>query len=201
MFRRLAASAAALSAALGLACAPALAAPRDADPALWVVRDADTTIYLFGTVHFLPKDLSWFDEAVADAFNASDELRMELLPVDDPASLAPLIMKLAVDPQGRTMAQKLTPEDHAAYVKAMNEVGLPAGQLEPLEPWFISVQAAAVMYMKAGMDPKSGSEEVLTQAARKPGKRITAFETPEQQCSMLDSTQEAEQLRGMCDTD
>ena len=199
MFRRLAASAAALSAALGLACAPALAAPRDADPALWVVRDADTTIYLFGTVHFLPKDLSWFDEAVADAFNASDELRMELLPVDDPASLAPLIMKLAVDPQGRTMAQKLTPEDHAAYVKAMNEVGLPAGQLEPLEPWFISVQAAAVMYMKAGMDPKSGSEEVLTQAARKSGKRITAFETPEQQFSMLDSTPEAEQLRGIRD--
>ncbi|AWM78228.1 TraB/GumN family protein [Phenylobacterium parvum] len=199
MFRRLAASAAALSAALGLACTPALAAPRDADPALWVVRDADTTIYLFGTVHFLPKDLSWFDEAVADAFNASDELRMELLPVDDPASLAPLIMKLAVDPQGRTMAQKLTPEDHAAYVKAMNEVGLPAGQLEPLEPWFISVQAAAVMYMKAGMDPKSGSEEVLTQAARKSGKRITAFETPEQQFSMLDSTPEAEQLRGIRD--
>lgn len=195
MFRRLAA----LAAALSLAAAPALAARRDADPALWVVRDADTTIYLFGTVHFLPKDLSWFDEAVADAFNASDELRMELLPVDDPASLAPLIMKLAVDPQGRTMAQRLTPEDHSAYVKAMNEVGLPAGQLEPLEPWFISVQAAAVMYMKAGMDPKSGSEEVLTQAARKSGKRITAFETPEQQFSMLDSTPEAEQLRGIRD--
>jgi uncharacterized protein YbaP (TraB family) len=192
---------AALAGALALA-APAFAdAPkaRDADPALWVVRDADTTVYLFGTVHLLPKDLAWFDEAVADAFNASDELRMELLPVDDPASLAPLIMKLAVDPQGRTMAQRLTPEDHAAYVKAMNEVGLPAGQLEPLEPWFISVQAAAVMYMKAGMDPKSGSEEVLTQAARKSGKRITAFETPEQQFSMLDSTPEAEQLRGIRD--
>jgi uncharacterized protein YbaP (TraB family) len=55
------------------------------------------------------------------------------------------------------------------------------------------------MYMKAGMDPKSGSEEVLTQAARKSGKRITAFETPEQQFSMLDSTPEAEQLRGIRD--
>jgi uncharacterized protein YbaP (TraB family) len=199
MFRRLAASAATLAATLALVASPALAAPRDADPALWVVRDADTTIYLFGTVHFLPKDLFWFDEAVADAFNASDELRMELLPVDDPASLAPLIMKLAVDPQGRTMAQKLTPEDHAAYVKAMNEVGLPAGQLEPLEPWFISVQAASVMYMKAGMDPKTGAEEVLTQAARKGGKAITAFETPEQQFTMLDSTPEAEQLAGIRD--
>ena len=25
----------------------------DADPALWVVKDQDTTIYLFGTVHAL----------------------------------------------------------------------------------------------------------------------------------------------------
>ena len=199
MFRRLAALAAVLAAALGLAAAPALAAPRDADPALWVVRDADTTIYLFGTVHFLPKDLAWFDDGVADAFNASDELRMELLPVEDPASLAPLILKLAVDPKGRTMSQRLSPEDHAAYVRALTELGLPTAPLEPLEPWFITVQASVVQYMKAGMDPKSGAEEVLTQAARKAGKTLTAFETPEQQFTMLDSTPEAEQLAGIRD--
>ena len=192
---------AALAGALALA-APAFAdtaKPRDADPALWVMRDADTTVYLFGTVHFLPKDLAWFDEAVADAFAASDELRMELLPVDDPASLGPLILKLAVDPKGRTMAQRMSPEDHAAYVKAMQDLGLPAAQLEPLEPWFIGIQAVSLMYVKAGYDPKSGAEEVLTQAARKAGKTITAFETPEQQFAMLDSTPEAEQLIGVRD--
>ena len=192
---------AALASALALAAsaAPALAAPRDADPALWVVRDADTTIYLFGTVHFLPADLAWFDDGVADAFKASDELRMELLPVEDPARLGPLILKLAVDPKGRTMAQRLSPEDHAAYVRALTELGLPAAQLEPLEPWFITVQASVVQYMKAGMDSKSGAEEVLNQAARKSGKAITAFETPEQQFTMLDSTPEAEQLAGIRD--
>jgi uncharacterized protein YbaP (TraB family) len=49
------------------------------------------------------------------------------------------------------------------------------------------------------LDPKSGAEEVLTQAARKAGKTITAFETPEQQFTMLDSTPEAEQLAGVKD--
>jgi uncharacterized protein YbaP (TraB family) len=34
-----------------LASIPALA-----KPALWVVKDADTTIYLFGTVHLLPSN-------------------------------------------------------------------------------------------------------------------------------------------------
>ena len=45
----------------------------DADPALWVVRDADTTIYLFGTFHLLD-GRPWFNDEVKTAFDASSEL-------------------------------------------------------------------------------------------------------------------------------
>jgi uncharacterized protein YbaP (TraB family) len=38
-----------------------------------VVKDADTTIYLFGTVHVLKPGLSWFDDAVKAAFDKSDD--------------------------------------------------------------------------------------------------------------------------------
>ncbi len=177
--------------------APARGAARNANPALWVVRDADTTLYLFGTVHLLPKDLTWFDGAVARAFQASGELTLELPPQDDPAALAPLILRLAVDPGGRTMAQRLSAKDHAAYVAALERIGLPAAPLEPLEPWFIAITAASVLYARAGLDPQSGAEAVLTQAARRTGKTITAFETPEEQFSLLDATPEAEQLAGL----
>ncbi len=189
-----------LGAALSLVAAPALAAPsRDADPALWVMRDADTTVYLFGTVHLLPAGLSWFDDAVAKAFDASDELQMEILPVENPASLAPLIMKLAVDPKGRTMAQRLSPEEHAAYRTALTHIGLPVDQMEPLEPWFVGLQASALIYQQAGYDPKLGAEGILTQAAKKAGKRLTAFETPMEQFAIFDSTPEAEQLTAIRD--
>ncbi|MEQ1726686.1 MAG: TraB/GumN family protein, partial [Sphingopyxis sp.] len=68
MFSRLLATAALFAAAplCAQVAAPApVAAPEpvattDADPALWVVRDADTTIYLFGTIHVLRPGLSWF---------------------------------------------------------------------------------------------------------------------------------------------
>lgn len=138
--------------------APVRVLARNAEPALWVVRDADTTLYLFGTVHLLPKNLTWFDGAVARAFQASDELTLELLPQDDPAALAPLILRLAVDPSGRTMARRLNRQDHAAYVAALERIGLPAAPLEPLEPWFIAITAASVLYAKAGLDPQSGAE-------------------------------------------
>jgi uncharacterized protein YbaP (TraB family) len=192
---------AALLLGLGLLASPLLAPARllarTADPALWVVRDADTTLYLFGTVHLLPKDLVWFDGAVARAFQASDELTLELPPQEDPAALAPLILRLAVDPGGRTMAQRLSAKDHAAYVAALERIGLPAASLEPLEPWFIAITAASVLYARAGLDPQSGAEAVLTQAARRSGKTITAFETPEEQFSLFDATPEAEQLAGL----
>ena len=60
-------AAAALAAATPLTAAPAppaIAPPTamKADPAMFVVRDADTTIYLFGTFHALDGNSEWFNE-------------------------------------------------------------------------------------------------------------------------------------------
>lgn len=52
---------------------PAQAAPAPR-PALWKLADADTTIYLFGTIHILPKDLPWRTPVLEHAIAASDEL-------------------------------------------------------------------------------------------------------------------------------
>ena len=57
---------------------PATALP-DADPALWVAQDADTTVYLFGTFHTLDGRSEWFNDEVHAAFSASDELILETL--------------------------------------------------------------------------------------------------------------------------
>ena len=96
-FRTLAASCAVISfagfaASPVQAAAPAAAATVDADPALWVMKDDDTTIYLFGTVHVLKPGLSWFDEAVRDAFDKSDQLMLEMVMPEDQAVLAKATM-------------------------------------------------------------------------------------------------------------
>jgi uncharacterized protein YbaP (TraB family) len=83
----------ATAAALAAACISASAAPAstplplpvtpaqlpDADPAIWVVNDADTTIYLFGTFHALDGKTAWFNDEVRTAFAASDELMLETI--------------------------------------------------------------------------------------------------------------------------
>ena len=50
-----------------------------ARPALWEVRDGDTTIYLFGTFHTLDPRTPWFDRSVRAAFDRSGELVLETI--------------------------------------------------------------------------------------------------------------------------
>ena len=169
----------------------------DADPALWVIRDADTTLYLFGTVHMLKPGLSWFDEGIARAFAASDELMLEILPLDDPAALAPLLMELAQDPGGRTMAKRLSAEDHAAYSARLTAMGASPADLDRFEPWFITMNLAVADYMRRGLSYQSGVERVLEGAAKSAGKSITALETAEQQMRMLDSVPDEEQVAAL----
>ena len=53
--------------------------PPVARPALWRVADADTTIYLFGTIHMLPPNYAWRTPALDKALAKSDGLIVETL--------------------------------------------------------------------------------------------------------------------------
>ena len=79
--------------AAALAAAPtAHAAPPPAatpSPAMFVVRDADTIVYIFGTFHALDGRSDWFGQQVRAAFEASDELVLETVIPEGPVALRP----------------------------------------------------------------------------------------------------------------
>ena len=70
-----------LLAAAALAAAVPAAGPAQpmSEPAMFVVRDADTTIYLFGTFHALDGNEQWFGGSIRNAFENSNELVLETL--------------------------------------------------------------------------------------------------------------------------
>jgi len=61
----------------------------DAEPALWVVNDEDTVIYLFGTFHALDGRTDWFNDEVRTAFSASEEVVLETLVPQEPTQFQP----------------------------------------------------------------------------------------------------------------
>lgn len=104
-------------------------------PALWKVADADTTIYLFGTVHVLPQGLDWYDAAIAKALEGSDILVTEI-PMD-PASenaMQMLAMEKGALPAGSSLRSLLTEEQKAEYIAALDKLGgkIEAAQLAQL---------------------------------------------------------------------
>jgi uncharacterized protein YbaP (TraB family) len=176
----LAAARRALLGLAALALTAAVAAPAVAEPALWAIRDKDSTIYLFGTVHVLKPDTVWRSAKIAKAFGDSGELVMEILQPDDPAAMRPLIMRYGLDPAA-PLSSKLSPADQARLRAAAASLGVPAASLEPMRPWLAGLSLSLAPVLKAGYDPKSGVELVLTAQAKAAGKPITAFETAEQQ--------------------
>lgn len=174
------------------AAASAPAAPAAKGPALWKVADEDTTIYLFGTVHVLPKEIEWYDATIAEALNGADTLVTEI-PMD-PASEAQaqqLAASLGMLPQGTTLRSLLTPEQTATYTAALTKIGVPAEAFDPLKPWLAGLGLSVVPLMQQGYDPNSGVEKVLL--AKVGDKPKDALETAEFQFGIFDGmTQDAQ---------
>lgn len=166
----------------------------NADPALWVLKDADTTIYLFGTVHVLRSDVDWFDDEVKRAYDASGELVLEMIQPEGAAAQG-VIMAKATDPDGPALTAKLTPEAAAKYKAAMAQLGLPVAGFEGFEPWFVSTVMGLIPLQKLGYNPESGAEMILTKAAKATGKPLIGLETFEQQIGYFDNLPEPLQIR------
>ncbi len=183
------------------AATPAPAQPaaetRDADPAMWVVRDADTTIYLFGTMHLLRPGLSWFDEAIADAFNASNELVVEVNMTPEVAAQVGPMMAAAGSNPASTFTSRMTEAQRTQYLAAMERMGVPFQQLEGFDGWFVALQFAIGISQRAGFNPANGADQALLTAARTRGITITGLETGEQQVGFFDSMPEGEQIVGL----
>ncbi len=118
---------------------PAAAAPKG--PALWKVADADTTIYLFGTVHVLPKDVEWYDATIATALEGSDILVTEI-PMDpaSEAAMQQMAMQKAALPAGTTLRSLLTEEQKTQYSAALNQLG---GKIEAAQLAQVPAEARA----------------------------------------------------------
>jgi uncharacterized protein YbaP (TraB family) len=155
--------------------------PAVATPALWEVRDADTTIYLFGTVHVMKPDVNWFGGTVKRAFDRSDELVLEIIEPDDPRALGAAMTRMAVATDGVKLSDRLTPQARAKYQAAMEANGLPWRTFEMFNPWMGGMALSVAPLERLGYRSDIGAEKVLRAAATQAGKKVDALETVEQQ--------------------
>lgn len=168
--------------------APAKARPAKAPvahPALWKVSDADTTIWLFGTVHVLPAGLRWYEGKVEQALKGSDELVTEI-PETAAAKMQAVVMGTALLPPGESLRASLSEADRAGLEKALAGFGLPAEAFDRFKPWYAAIALTTVPLARSGYTSASGVEEKISAEIRALGKPRWGLETVEDQLGMFD---------------
>ena len=162
-------------------------------PALWVVRDADSTLYLFGTVHVLRPTTAWGSPRVDAAFDSADQIWFEISNPDDQAAIVPLIQQYGISPD-RPLSSLLTAEEMTSLNALAASAGMPAAQVDVFRPWFAALVLSVAPSIRAGYDPRSGVETILKARAEAAGKPISGLETIDKQVAILAGMSEADQL-------
>lgn len=174
-----------------LLAAPAAAeqqtrAPRVIHPALYVVRDHNSTIYLFGTIHVRPQGQPWGGPEAQAALASADEIWTELeISPEAEARSAPTAQQLGLAPANRQLSTWLTPEENQRLNAVTTQLGLPTGALERMQPWLASISLTIVTGMRAGYDPNSGVDRDIDAYGDAHHKTMRWFETAEQQFGFL----------------
>ncbi len=165
----------------------------DARPALWVVKDDDTTIYLFGTIHVLKPGVRWFEGPVRRAYDEADTVVLEVL-TPDRATMTAKTAALAMATDGKPLSGRLDTGARARYHALLASLGIPAAQLDPFQPWFAALTLSILPLEKLGYRADAGIEETLKAAAARDGKRLEALETVDEQLGYFAGLPEPAQI-------
>jgi uncharacterized protein YbaP (TraB family) len=171
-----------------------LAAPAAAKPGLWVVRDADTEVTLFGTVHALPKGTQWLSPAITRQLGTANSVVVEAVIPEDPSALAPVVAELGVSPGLKPLAKRLPPEVAKELIPAATAAGVPVVALDKMETWLAALTLSQQTMASVGVTAGEGVEPVIMMRARAAKQPIVGLETVEQQFGYLDTLPEADQL-------
>lgn len=178
-----------------------------AEPALFVANDADTTIYLFGTIHQVPCQAvdvatelglragaeaiaasgcaKWMTDILAAAFATADELWVETEDIVDGPDPG-LLQELAFL-DGQLLTDFVPEEDLRAIAEVI--AGPQAGALLPelnaMKPWMVTSLVSQIISARGGWAATEGVDLSLTRLAAGRGIPLRGFETAEDQVRVM----------------
>lgn len=175
-----------------LAAAPA---QPQAHPALWKLSDADTTIYLFGTIHILPAGTVWMDPPIKRAVESAQSLTLEAVLDQDPGQVATVLMKIGTAKGLPPLAERVPPAKRAPLAAMVKASGLPSTFLDGMKSWAAAIMLTGPALQQIGVDAATspGVEPQLTTLFRSAKKPVEGFETAEVQLGYFDRLPESAQ--------
>jgi len=173
--------------ALSLSAAPALA-----EPAMWKVSDADSSIYLFGSIHLLTHPVQWRTPKFDAELKAADHVYFEI--VFDEATYATIGRMTLVEGRirdGRKLWDLMTTDQAATLRDAIVGNGLDPATFDYMQPWMAEVMLSGGMVQGAQVGVELQVDPEI-EPERKRG-----LETAAEQLGFFASVSEADQVTNL----
>lgn len=160
------------------AAAAAVAAPR---PAIWVLRDQDTTIYLFGTTHLFERGFRWRSERLNRIVAEADELVLETNDTEgDPGAMEAMFLD-----KPHPILDRVSPERREALAGLIARSGVPAEAWDRMQSYAAAFWLYGLVMSEVGdtqgkdqpATEMSGAEVELTEDFQRRGRPVSGVET------------------------
>jgi uncharacterized protein YbaP (TraB family) len=163
---------------------------RQARPAMWLVADDDTRIYLLGTMHALPRGTDWDDGEVANAIRSADELILELPPAEL-AVAGDVFQRLAPRDTPLSMEARLSGKALIGY-RALEASGRSFSG-DGFDDWAVVVLMGRRVAENAALSSSDGVETILSDKFKAADKPIGGLETAQEQLMLFETLDAATQ--------
>jgi len=167
--------------------------PIEARPALYLVQDSDTRIWLLGTVHALPEHVRWETPPIVAAERTADTLVTEL-PALDPAVASETFARIGKGDGLPPIAERVPPALRPKLEAAAARTHLSLADLGGMKSWAAALTLSAAL-ADTDHDARAAAGVEAVIAKRLAGKPRIGLETLVGQLGLFDSLNEDDQRR------
>ncbi len=149
----------------------------------WRVRSKVSVVYILGSIHVGNKNMFPLSEMIEVAFDASDNLAVEI----DPEKVNEKKIKKYLEyPENDSLQNHISPDTYARLINTFARFGVSQSKISKMKPAAAVTSLVMINLDALGYDPEFGIDKYYLDDARNK-KNILELETPEQQLLLMDS--------------
>lgn len=175
-----------------------LALPAVAAPAMWRIADADSQVWLFGSVHAFNTRVKWRTTAFNKALKQADLVYFEMPTTVSDDEYFQAMAQLGLNRKGKLLSDYLTKQQRVQLAQVVLALKLNPAVVESMRPWFAAMTISGVAAEIAGGKMRPGVEDSIKREI--PNRKERGFDTLETQLRVLADLSDKAQVKMLMET-
>jgi len=175
------------------------AGARGPEPALWQIKNGESTVYLFGSIHVLPRDWEWRTKPIDTAIKSANTFVFEAaLTPQSLGSMKVFIRENGTLPRGKHLSRMLSPQGLEDFKALLAMTPIDRDSINVMRPW-LALMMLADTRVQAGQSRVSfveGVDFTLMQHAEEAKRPVRYLESAQTQLALLAAATPDNDIKG-----